>query len=97
MPVTESLMSSGYNGDVMTGYLEKNTRCIFVDGALECEDLGSSKFLNILLLGAAAGSGALGIDKEVLLDEIRARVPKKYTDINIQAFLRGYYLGAGQV
>ena len=60
-PVTESLSKSGYDGTEMVAYLSENINCIFVDGNLECEKLGSVKFLNILLLGVAAGSGKLGI------------------------------------
>ena len=66
-PVTESLLKSGYDGTEMVSYLKENVNCIFVDGNTECEKLGSVKFLNILLLGVAAGSGKLGIKKETIL------------------------------
>ena len=93
MPVTEALAASGYDGNVMIRYLEKNCKCIFIDGVKECESFGSSRFLNIILLGAAAGSGALGLNKETLLSEIKARVPEKFKEINVQAFLHGFETG----
>ena len=92
-PVTDSLSKSGYDGTEMVAYLSENVNCIFVDGNLECEKLGSVKFLNILLLGVAAGSGKLGIKKETILDEIKKRVKEKFLDANTKAFLTGYEIG----
>jgi len=92
-PVTESLLKSGYDGTEMVSYLKENVNCIFVDGNTECEKLGSVKFLNILLLGVAAGSGKLGIKKETILEEIKKRVKEKFIDANTEAFLTGYEIG----
>ena len=92
-PVTESLLKSGYDGTEMVSYLKENVNCIFVDGNTECEKLGSVKFLNILLLGVAAGSGKLGIKKETILEEIKKRVKEKFVDANTKAFLTGYEIG----
>ena len=92
-PVTASLADTGYDGTQATQYLGENVSCIFADGQKECEQLGSVKFLNILLLGIAAGSGYLGIHKETMISEIEKRVPPKFKDANIQAFLRGYEVG----
>lgn len=92
-PVTESLTRSGYDGTEMVDYLKKNVDCIFVDGLTECEKLGSVKFLNILLLGIAAGSGKLGIKKETIIDQIKARVKEKFIEANTNAFLTGYEIG----
>ena len=92
-PVTESLTRSGYDGTQMVEYLNKNVHCIFVNGQAECEKLGSVKFLNILLLGIAAGSGKLGISKETIIDQIKARVKEKFIEANTNAFLTGYEIG----
>ena len=92
-PVTESLSKSGYDGTDMVKYLKENVNCIFVDGQKECERLGSVKFLNILLLGIAAGSGKLGIKKETILDQIKQRVKEKFIEANTNAFLCGYEIG----
>ncbi len=92
-PVTESLLKSGYDGTEMVSYLKENVNCIFVDGNSECEKLGSVKFLNILLLGVAAGSGKLDIKKETILEEIKKRVKEKFIDANTEAFLKGYEIG----
>ena len=92
-PVTESLSRSGYDGTEMEEYLKHNVRCIFVDVDAECKKLGSAKFLNIILLGVACGSGQLGISKETMLEETGKRVPAKFKDANINAFLAGFEIG----
>ncbi len=92
-PVTASLSGSGYDGTEMTEYLSKHTRCILTDGDKECEKLGSAKFLNILLLGIAAGSGVLGLQKDTLVSVIEKRVPAKFLEANMQAFLNGFTIG----
>lgn len=92
-PVTASLSGSGYDGSEMIEYLNKRGGCIFADGVRECEKLGSVKFLNILLLGIAAGSGRLGMRKETIISEIEKRVPEKFREANIQAFMNGYGIG----
>ncbi|MCR5251594.1 MAG: indolepyruvate oxidoreductase subunit beta [Lachnospiraceae bacterium] len=94
-PVTASLSGSGYDGSEMTAYLKKRGGCIFADGVAECEKLGSVKFLNILLLGIAAGSGGLGIEKDTLTGEIEKRVPEKFREANLKAFMNGYEIGRG--
>ena len=92
-PVTESLADTGYDGRNMIEYLDRNVNCIFVDGKEECSKLGSEKFLNILLLGIAAGSGRLGISKDTMIVEIEKRVPPKFKDKNIEAFQNGFDIG----
>ena len=92
-PVTESLADTGYDGRNMIEYLDKNVNCIFVDGKEECSKLGSEKFLNILLLGIAAGSGRLGTSKDTMIGEIEKRVPPKFKDKNIKAFQNGFEIG----
>lgn len=95
-PVTESLRETGYDGKEMLEYLNKKCECIFVDGGAVCEKLGSMKFLNIVLLGVAAGSGRLRIKCETIISEIEKRVPPRFVEINKEAFLKGYAIGEGK-
>ena len=92
-PVTASLADTGYDGTEAVAYLQSHVNCILVDGEAECEKLGSVKFLNILLLGIAAGSGRLAISRETITEEIVKRVPPKFCDANLQAFEAGYGIG----
>lgn len=88
-PVTESLHETGYDGTEMIDYLKKNCDCIVIDSS----ELGSAKFLNIAMLGVAAGTGKLGLSAEQILKEIETRVPQKFIEVNKQAFERGLEIG----
>ena len=92
-PVRPSTEPEGYDEKDILSYLEKKTGCIIVDGAKECEAFGSAKFFNIMVLGIAVGSGALPIESESMINEIEKRVPKKFTEINNEAFKKGFEIG----
>ena len=94
-PTTESLQETGYDGTDMIAYLQKKCRVIVVDGQQLCAGFGSNKYLNVILLGVAAGSGALDISKEAIQKEIEVRVPSKFVENNRRAFEKGYVY-AGQ-
>jgi indolepyruvate ferredoxin oxidoreductase, beta subunit len=55
-----------------------------IDVALE---VGSSKVLNIVMLGAI--SSMLSVDAALWEKVIKERVPKKYEDLNLNAFRKG--------
>ena len=93
-PVTESLMPTGYDGTEMIAYLRKKCDCIVIDGEELSRTFGSSRFFNIAILGVAAASGRLGIPMETVRKEIEKRVPEKYLETNIAAFLKGAETGA---
>ena len=90
-PVTESLRPSGYEAQSMVDYLREKCgdACFFVSMEETAHEFGSSKFFNVLMLGVAAGSGALGLAPETLRQEIARRVPEKFREINLQAFDAG--------
>ncbi len=94
-PVTESLKDTGYDGSEMTAYLRQKCDCIFINAEEVCKPFGSTKFFNIILLGVAAGSGHLGLERENLLKQIEQRVPSRFLDVNIRAFNAGIEI-AGQ-
>lgn len=93
-PTTESLHETGYDGKEMIAYLQEKCRVIVVDSEQLCAKYGSNKYLNVLLLGVAAGSGVLGISGESILKEIETRVPEKYVEQNRQAFADGFAIAA---
>ena len=94
-PVTESLRDTGYDGREMVAYLREKCDCLLVDAEEACRPFGSTKFLNVVLLGVAAGSGRLGLDRETLMKQLEQRVPPKYLEVNTRAFLAGVGI-AGQ-
>ncbi len=86
MPVTATLSGSSYSGDAMITYLREQVRGLYVvDGEQACREIGSPKVLNILLLGAAVESGALGFTEEELREVIKERLPEKLHEINFRA------------
>lgn len=96
-PTTESLHETGYDGTEMIAYLKEKCNVIVVDSEPLCEKYGSNKYLNVILLGVAAGSGALGLTKEALMREIETRVPEKFIENNRQAFEDGFSFAAQAV
>lgn len=95
-PTTESLHETGYDGTDMIEYLQKKCQVLAVDGQQLCAEFGSSKYLNVILLGVAAGSGVFDIPKEAIQKEIRVRVPSKFVENNRLAFEKGYAFASGQ-
>lgn len=86
MPVTAALAGSDYEGTEMLEYLESTVEhLIAVDTVTACKELGSSKVLNLLLLGVAAASGALGLDIEDIRQAVVKRVPERFHELNFRA------------
>lgn len=86
MPVTSTLSGADYDEKEMILYLKKVVNnLLVVDSEKACHELGSSKVLNILLLGAAISSGALGLTEEEIQDAIKERLPEKFHDLNYRA------------
>ena len=86
IPVTATLTNFSYNGSEMLSYLHKHVKNLFViDARKACEDIGSSKVLNILLLGTAIQSGALGLSETDIRDAIKKRLPEKFHKLNFKA------------
>ena len=95
-PVMESLNPTGYDGKEMTEWLKQKCSCIFVNADEVCAPFGSAKFLNLILVGIAAGSGKLGIGKDTLLRQIERYVPARFLETDTRAFLAGFAIGAGE-
>lgn len=96
MPVTATLSGSHYSGGEMIAYLEKHVpNLLVVDTEQACRRIGSSKALNILLLGAAIHSGALGLSEGDIKESIKERLPEKFHELNFQAlsYVREYSSG----
>lgn len=86
MPVTATLSDTPYDGGEMIAYLKAHTKkLLVVDTEQACREIGSARVLNLLLLGAAVQSGALGLDEEDLKTAIQERVPEKFHELNFQA------------
>lgn len=90
-PVTAALMNHAYDGSDMMEYLHANVKnLIVIDGEKICEELGSVKVLNTVLLGAALTTNTLNITKEQIEHSIQNILAKKYIYMNLKALETGY-------
>ena len=90
MPVSAMIGKSSYDAEGMIDYLKANvSQLIIVDADQAAKDLGSSKTLNVVLLGAAIRSGELGLSKEDIEDAIKERVPEKFWELNLDSITWG--------
>jgi indolepyruvate ferredoxin oxidoreductase beta subunit len=87
MPVTAMLDASGYDPEAHISYLRERLgqRLVPIDPADVTERLGSDRPMNVVLLGAATASGALGFSLDALKGAVRALVKPQYVDLNINA------------
>ncbi len=83
-PVTASLSGKVFSEDDMISYLEKIAgKVIAVDTDQACKELGSSKVVNIVLLGAASKTGL--INKEDLKAALKLLVKPEFYELNLRA------------
>ena len=83
-PVTASLSGKAFDENEMISYLEKVAgNVIAVDTDQACKELGSTKVVNILLLGAASKTGL--IKKEDLKAALKLLVKPEFYELNLRA------------
>ena len=83
-PTTASLTGKTFSEDTMIDFLEKNAaKVISVDTDRACSDLGSTKVVNMVLLGAACKTGL--ISKEELKEAIKLLVKPDFYELNCKA------------
>ena len=83
-PVTASLSGKTFDENEMISYLEKAAgNVIAVDTDQACKDLGSSKVVNMVLLGAASKSGL--ISKDELKAALKLLVKPEFYELNVRA------------
>lgn len=86
VPVSAMTGGPSYDLDAIMGYLAANVANLtVVDADQAARDLGSAKVLNVLLLGAACRSGAIGFTVEDIRAAVRARVRERFWELNDRA------------
>lgn len=89
-PITAAL-TEGYDSEVMIEYLKQEAeKVVFVDGNSLCDQVGSSKVLNVIMLGACIKEGILPFTKEEVVQIITAYLPEKLQALNLKALEVGY-------
>ncbi len=85
-PVTATLAQNPYDGSEMLEYLKRNVKNLYViDGDEICKEAGSSKVLNVALLGVAMGSKVLNIDMDEMKKELKKIVKPQFIELNLKA------------
>lgn len=79
--------------DIKGWVAELSAACWFLDATTRAMELGNPILGNIMMIGAAAGIGALPIDRESFAAVIAAVLSADKLDVNLQA----YDLGVGMV
>jgi len=94
-PVTSSLNQDNYNAETMLSFLTQQTKqLIIIDTAPLLERCGSTKPLNVAILGAASKSGIFPFDELLLEQAIQAKTPERFLQMNLNAFQLGKELYA---
>lgn len=91
IPVTASLGGIGYEVTEIIQYL-KNTghQVVFIDGQKLCTVAGTSKVLNVIMLGVALNQGLLPFSQAEVLQTISDNLPAKFMELNKKALEIGY-------
>jgi len=83
-PITASLTGTSFDEKPMLEYLEKSAgKVIAVDTDEACQELGSSKVVNIVLLGAACNTGV--VNKEEIKAALKLLVKPEFYELNLKA------------
>lgn len=93
-PVTATLTGKSYESEAMLATLAQQApHLVRVDGQALCEACGSSKVLNVALLGAAVGSGQTELTLAEVEAALRQRLPERFQQMNLQALRLGAAAG----
>ena len=77
------------NEEIIAALSAIGKKVIPIDGSALAAEAGSAKVLSVVMLGAAFASGLLPFDEETILDVVKAGVPEKTIDTNMEAFRLG--------
>ncbi len=86
VPVSAVTGGPTYDLDAIMGYLEQRVdNLVVVDADAAAAELGSSRVLNVVLLGAAIRSGAISLDADDIREAISIRLPERFWELNLRA------------
>ena len=86
MPVTATLSGASYSAEDMISFLKAHVKNLMVvDAEKALQAVGSPKVLNLILLGAALQSEALGLTEDDIKAAILQKIPAKFHELNFRA------------
>ena len=90
MPVTATLQGSDYTGTEMLEYLKKQEcELTLIDGTKACEEIGSPRALNMIMLGQAVRSGVLPFTVGEIEAVMKKTVKPQFVEMNSKALNYG--------
>ena len=96
-PVTDTLASTGYEGAAMTEYIRKlGLKAVFIDAEAIASECGSSRVVNMALLGAAAAVDGAGATIEELEAVVETLAPR-FREANLKALRLGEQAAKAQL
>lgn len=96
-PVTDTLASTGYEGAAMTEYIMKlGLKAVFIDAEAIARECGSSRVVNMALLGAAAAVDGAGATIEELEAVVETLAPR-FREANLKALRLGEQAAKAQL
>lgn len=91
LPPAVATGKTDYPGQVLANLTERDIEVIQVDAFDIAKAVGEVRTANVVMVGAM--SAFLPVDGEVFETVIRTRVPKKFIDVNLEAFKAGKAIG----
>lgn len=89
-PVTASLAGIEYDSRKMIDYIKsKVERVIVVDGNKICEECGSSKVVNVALVGTIIKTGAAELSEDSVKKVLKDKLKPEFIDMNMKALTLG--------
>lgn len=76
--------------DVIERIRSAGARLVEIDAMAHAVEAGNPQTVNVVMVGALAGSPDFPVEKEAMLEAVKENVPKKALDVNIKAFELGY-------
>ncbi|MFW9931091.1 MAG: indolepyruvate ferredoxin oxidoreductase subunit beta [Candidatus Thorarchaeota archaeon] len=91
-PVAVSMGKAEYpeHSEILEGLKKFTSNIVEFDARKFAMQAGSSRSMNIVMLGAIIGSGLVPIKKDTAIEVVRNAFPGKFADANIKAFELGY-------
>jgi indolepyruvate ferredoxin oxidoreductase beta subunit len=77
--------------EAIKGAVEKlGGKAIIIDATSLAQQAGNVRTMNVVMLGALAGTGKVPVSAETLKQVVRENVPPKTVDANLKAFELGF-------
>ncbi len=88
-PLTVALGACEYDEPAMRSSIAASGNAHFIDAEAIAREVGSTKAVNTVLVGAAFGLGLLSLKRESIVEAIRMNVAERFFEMNVRALEAG--------